>query len=162
LLVVPRRAGVHRLPRQGLGPATASCSRCSSSSRSSRGLSWLMILRRREGFRRAFAHWDIEEIAAFGERDVERLLADSRIIRHRRKIEATIADAVATQALHERGETFDALLRTFAPERNGAGPPTTGHEVPASTPESKAMAKELKRRGFRLSEPGPLSSRGGE
>jgi DNA-3-methyladenine glycosylase I len=69
-----------------------------------------MILRRREGFRRAFAHWDIEEIAAFGERDVERLLADSRIIRHRRKIEATIADAVATQALHERGETLDALL----------------------------------------------------
>ena len=53
-------------------------------------------------------------------------------------------------ALHERGETLDALLWAFAPERNGVGPPTTGHEVPASTPESKAMAKELKRRGFRF------------
>jgi DNA-3-methyladenine glycosylase I len=114
------------------------------------GLSWLTILRKREGFRRAFEDWDIERIAAFGERDVERLLADSRIVRHRGKIEAAIANAVATQALHERGETLDALLWAFAPERDGAGSPASGHEVPASTPESKAMAKELKRRGFRF------------
>jgi len=114
------------------------------------GLSWLTILRKREGFRRAFEDWDIERIAAFGERDVERLLADSRIVRHRGKIEAAIANAVATQALHERGETLDALLWAFAPERDGAAPPASGHEVPASTPESKAMAKELKRRGFRF------------
>ena len=114
------------------------------------GLSWLTILRKREGFRRAFEDWDIERIAAFGERDVERLLADSRIVRHRGKIEAAIANAVATQALHERGETLDALLWAFAPERDGAAPPTSGHEVPASTPESKAMAKGLKRRGFRF------------
>jgi DNA-3-methyladenine glycosylase I len=114
------------------------------------GLSWLTILRKREGFRRAFEDWDIERIAAFRERDVERLLADSRIVRHRGKIEAAIANAVATQALHERGETLDALLWAFAPERDGAAPPASGHEVPASTPESKAMAKELKRRGFRF------------
>jgi DNA-3-methyladenine glycosylase I len=114
------------------------------------GLSWLTILRKREGFRRAFEDWDIERIAAFGERDVERLLADSRIVRHRGKIEAAIANAVATQALHERGETLDALLWAFAPERDGAGLPASGHEVPASTPESKAMAKGLKRRGFRF------------
>jgi DNA-3-methyladenine glycosylase I len=114
------------------------------------GLSWLTILRKREGFRRAFEDWDIERIAAFGERDVERLLADPRIVRHRGKIEAAIANAVATQALHERGETLDALLWAFAPERDGAGLPASGQEVPASTPESKAMAKELKRRGFRF------------
>jgi DNA-3-methyladenine glycosylase I len=114
------------------------------------GLSWLTILRKREGFRRAFEDWDIERIAAFGERDVERLLADSRIVRHRGKIEAAIANAVATRALHERGETLDALLWAFAPERDGTAPPASGHEVPASTPESKAMAKELKRRGFRF------------
>ena len=114
------------------------------------GLSWLTILRKREGFRRAFEDWDIERIAAFGERDVERLLADSRIVRHRGKIEAAIANAVATRALHERGETLDARLWSFAPKRNGAAPPASGHEVPASTPESKAMAKELKRRGFRF------------
>jgi DNA-3-methyladenine glycosylase I len=114
------------------------------------GLSWLTILRKREGFRRAFEDWDIERIAAFGERDVERLLADSRIVRHRGKIEAAIANAVATRALYEGGETLDTLLWAFAPERDGAAPPASGHEVPASTPESKAMAKELKRRGFRF------------
>ena len=114
------------------------------------GLSWLTILRKREGFRRTFEDWDIERIATFGERDVERLLADSRIVRHRGKIEAAIANAVATRALHERGETLDALLWAFAPERDGAAPPASGHEVPVSTPESKAMAKELKRRGFRF------------
>jgi DNA-3-methyladenine glycosylase I len=114
------------------------------------GLSWLTILRKREGFRRAFEDWDVQRIAAFGERDVERLLADSRIVRHRGKIESAIANAVATRALHERGETLDALLWAFAPERDGAAPPASGHEVPASTPESKAMAKGLKRRGFRF------------
>jgi DNA-3-methyladenine glycosylase I len=76
--------------------------------------------------------------------------SSSRIVRHRGKIEAAIANAVATRALHERGETLDALLWSFAPERDGAAPPASGHEVPASTPESKAMAKELKRRGFRF------------
>lgn len=114
------------------------------------GLSWLTILRKRDGFRRAFADWDVESIAAFGGRDVERLLGDSGIVRHRAKIEAAIANAAATRALHARGETLDALMWAFAPERDGAGPPATGHEVPASTLESTAMATELKRRGFRF------------
>jgi DNA-3-methyladenine glycosylase I len=114
------------------------------------GLSWLTILRKREGFRRAFEDWDVQRIAAFRERDVERLLANSRIVRHRGKIEAAIANAVATQALHERGETLAVLLWAFASGRSVPAPPASGHEVPASTPESKAMAKELKRRGFRF------------
>jgi len=94
------------------------------------GLSWLTILRKREGFRRAFEDWDIERIAAFGERDVERLLADSRIVRHRGKIEAAIANAVATRALHERGETLDALLWAFAPECDGAASASSGRPPP--------------------------------
>jgi DNA-3-methyladenine glycosylase I len=114
------------------------------------GLSWLTILRKRAGFRRAFAGWDVERIAAYDERDVERLLADPGIVRHRGKIEAAIANAVATRALHERGETLDALLWSFAPAQNGASPPASGHDMAPATAESKAMAKELKRRGFRF------------
>jgi len=114
------------------------------------GLSWLTILRKRDGFRRAFVDWDIERIAAFGDADVRRLLADADIVRHRRKIEAAIANAVATCALHRRGETLDALLWGFAPKRTAAAPPASGGELPAKTPESTAMAKELKRRGFRF------------
>jgi DNA-3-methyladenine glycosylase I len=94
------------------------------------GLSWLTILRKQEGFRRAFAGWDIERVAAYGASDVERLLADEAIIRHRGKIEATIANAQAVLALHDAGETLDELLWSFdAPE---------------------AMAKELRARGIRF------------
>jgi DNA-3-methyladenine glycosylase I len=114
------------------------------------GLSWLTILRKREGFRRAFDGWDVAKIAAYGDRDVERLLADPGIVRHRGKIEAAIANAAATWALHERGETLGALRWSFAPERDGASPPASGHDLAATTPESKAMAKELRRRGFRF------------
>ncbi len=114
------------------------------------GLSWLTILRKREGFRRAFDDWDIERIAAYGERGVERLLGDAEIVRNRAKVEATIANASATLALHEAGETLDQLLWGFAPEHGGAPAPKSGHELTATTPESKAMAKELKHRGFRF------------
>jgi DNA-3-methyladenine glycosylase I len=114
------------------------------------GLSWWTILRKREAFRRAFANWDVERIAAYGQTDIERLLADPGIVRHRHKIEAAIANAAATRALHERGETLDALLWSFAPERDGASPPASGHDVEPATPESRAMAKELKRRGYRF------------
>lgn len=113
------------------------------------GLSWLTILRRREGFRRAFGDWDVERIAAYGEPEIERLLADPGIVRHRGKIEATIANAAATRALHERGESLAELLWDFAPEREGALR-ASGRDLPATTPESKAMARELKRRGFRF------------
>jgi DNA-3-methyladenine glycosylase I len=114
------------------------------------GLSWLTILRKREGFRRAFDGWDIERVAAYGERDVDRLLADPAIIRHRGKIEAAIANAAATLALYEEGQTLDALLWSFAPDRGDADPPARGDELAATTAESTAMAKELKRRGFRF------------
>ena len=112
------------------------------------GLSWLTILRKRDGFRSAFDDWDVERIAAYGDRDVERLLADAAIVRHRGKIEATIANAVATRVLYEQGESLDSVLWSFAPPRAAA--PRSGHDLAPSTPESKAMAKELKRRGFRF------------
>jgi DNA-3-methyladenine glycosylase I len=114
------------------------------------GLSWLTILRKREGFRRAFDGWAVERVAAYGERDVARLLGDAGIVRHRGKIEATIANARAVRALHARGETLDALLWSFAPAPGGRPVPERGEDIPASTPESKAMARELKRRGFRF------------
>jgi DNA-3-methyladenine glycosylase I len=114
------------------------------------GLSWLTILRKREGFRRAFDGWDEERIAGYGDRDIARLLADPGIVRHRGKIEAAIANAVAMRALHARGETLDALVWSFSPKRERARPPVSGHDVAATTPESTAMAKELKRRGFRF------------
>ncbi len=114
------------------------------------GLSWLTILRKREGFRRAFDDWDIDRIAAYGDEAVERLLGDPAIVRHRAKIEAAIANAAATHALHEAGETLDALLWRFAPKGTRGRPPASGDELAPATTESTAMAKELKRRGFRF------------
>ena len=113
------------------------------------GLSWLTILRKREGFRSAFDGWDVAKIAEYGDREVARLLADPGIVRNRAKIEAAIANAAATRALRAQGETLDALLWRFAPDRGGP-PPTSGYDIAATTPESKAMAKELKRLGFRF------------
>ena len=109
------------------------------------GLSWLTILRKREHFRAAFAGFDIERVAAFGEADVERLLGDVGIVRNRSKIEATIANA---RAALELDVGFGELLWSFAPPRRPR--PRTEAEVPASTPESTAMARELKRRRFRF------------
>jgi DNA-3-methyladenine glycosylase I len=116
----------------------------------SAGLSWLTILRKREGFRRAFEGWDVERIATYGEPEVRQLLSDPAIVRHRGKIEATIANARAALDRRAGGESLDRLLWSFAPQPDGAGPPASGHEVPAATPESTAMAKELKPRGFRF------------
>lgn len=113
------------------------------------GLSWLTILRKRPAFRQAFCDFEPERVAGFTDRDVERLMADVAIVRNRAKIEATIANARATVALHEAGATLDELLWSFAPERPGP-PPASIDEMPASTPASKALAKELKRRGFRF------------
>jgi DNA-3-methyladenine glycosylase I len=109
------------------------------------GLSWLTILRKREAFRAAFAGFDIERVAAFGDADVARLLDDAGIVRNRAKVEATIANARATAALDVR---LGELLWSFAPESRAR--PRTPADVPAVTPESTAMAKELKRRGFRF------------
>ena len=116
------------------------------------GLSWLTILRKRERFRAAFAGFDPERVAAFADDDVARLMADAGIVRNRAKIEATIANARATVALHEAGETLGALLWSHAPRARGerARAPRTLDEIPASTPASTALARELKRRGFRF------------
>jgi len=115
------------------------------------GLSWATILRRREGFRRAFAGFEVEAVAAFTEADVDRLLADEGIIRHRGKIEATVSNARATVALRgERGPgtTLADLVWSYRPARTPM--PSTPAEVPTTSDESVALAKDLKRRGFRF------------
>jgi DNA-3-methyladenine glycosylase I len=109
------------------------------------GLSWAIILRKREGFRSAFAGFEPEAVAAFGPSDVERLLADAGIVRNRLKIEATIHNARTLIALDD---SFSDLLWSFAPPERPA--PASLADVPAQTPESTSMSKELKRRGFRF------------
>ena len=109
------------------------------------GLSWLIILRKRENFRRAFHRFDIAKVARYTDRDIERLMNDAGIVRNRSKIEATIANARAAADLDV---DLAELLWSFAPERRPR--PVDLSKVPAVTPESKAMAKELKRRGFKF------------
>jgi DNA-3-methyladenine glycosylase I len=109
------------------------------------GLSWITILRRREGFRRAFAQFAVEKVAEFGDDDVARLLADTAIIRNRAKILAAITNARAVAELEH--PSFDELLWSFAPTDPRPRPATIA-DVPAITPESTAMARELKKRGF--------------
>jgi DNA-3-methyladenine glycosylase I len=111
------------------------------------GLSWITILRKREGFRRAFHEWDVDRIAAYGDPDRDRLLGDASIVRNRAKIDATIRNAGAVRELRAEGTTLGELLWQFDPERSGAAP-ASGDDLASVTPESTAMAKELKRRGF--------------
>ena len=114
------------------------------------GLSWITVLRKRPAFREAFAGFDPERVATFGPDDVERLLADARIIRNRMKIEATIENARAVVALHDSGRTLDELFWSFAPEPGNHPRATTFADVPAWTAESKALSKALKKEGFRF------------
>jgi DNA-3-methyladenine glycosylase I len=109
------------------------------------GLSWLIILRKRENFRRAFHRFDIERVARYTDRDIARLMADTGIVRNRAKIEATIANARAAVNLDV---DLSDLLWSFAPPHRPR--PANLSQVPAVSPESTAMAKELKRRGFRF------------
>jgi DNA-3-methyladenine glycosylase I len=109
------------------------------------GLSWLTILRKREGFRAAFAGFDAETVAAFGEPDFERLMADSSIVRNRLKIRAAITNAQAVVRLRDLGG-LDELLWSFAPAVRRR--PRTPADVPATSAESIALAKALKRNGF--------------
>ncbi len=112
------------------------------------GLSWLTILRKRENFRQAFAGFDPPTVADFGDDDVERLLGDAGIVRHRQKILAAIDNARAVVAMQEAGDRLDDLVWGFRPaERHH---PRTFADVPASTSESAGLAKELRRRGFRF------------
>jgi DNA-3-methyladenine glycosylase I len=111
------------------------------------GLSWSTILKKREGYRAAFEGFDPERVAAFTDRDVERLLADPGIVRNRLKVESTVNNA---RAVLELDGGFEELLWSFV-----GGSPKVNRwqklaELPAETPESKAMSKELKKRGFRF------------
>jgi DNA-3-methyladenine glycosylase I len=112
------------------------------------GLSWITILRRREGFRSAFADFKIASVAVFTEADRERLLGDPGIIRNRAKIEATVANAreLSTWAPGE----LDELIWSHAPDPDGRPVPRTLADVPAVTPESTALSKALKKRGIRF------------
>jgi DNA-3-methyladenine glycosylase I len=110
------------------------------------GLSWSTILHKREGYRRAFAGFDVEAVARFGPRDVERLLGDAAIVRNRLKVESAVANAKATIA----AGGLDELLWSFVGGTPRVNRWRTLDEIPAETDESRAMSKELKRRGFRF------------
>jgi DNA-3-methyladenine glycosylase I len=120
------------------------------------GLSWITILRKREAFRAAFAGFEPTAVARFGDDDVARLLADAGIVRNRAKIEATIANARATVDLHDDGATLHELIWERHRPAPRDAPPQTWAEVPSQTPETVALAKELKRRGFRFVGPTTL------
>ncbi|WEK61955.1 MAG: DNA-3-methyladenine glycosylase I [Candidatus Microbacterium colombiense] len=111
------------------------------------GLSWITILRKRPRFREVFEGFDPERVSEYDETDVERLMQDAGIIRNRAKIEATIGNAAIVRGMAE-GE-LDALMWSFAPSPRDVRPASMA-EVPAVTPESTAMSKELRRRGFRF------------
>lgn len=115
------------------------------------GLSWITILRRREGFRKAFEGFAADTVAAYGEADRERLLGDPGIIRNRAKIDAAVLNAGAVVRLRETYEGgLDALVWSFAPDPDARPVPRTIADVPATTPESTALAKALKSHGFRF------------
>jgi DNA-3-methyladenine glycosylase I len=111
------------------------------------GLSWLIILRKRENFRRAFSAFDIETVAGYADAEVRRLMADAGIVRNRAKIEATIANARAAADLGSSADLSE-LLWSFAPSPRPR--PADMSEIPSATDESRAMARDLKRRGFRF------------
>jgi DNA-3-methyladenine glycosylase I len=114
------------------------------------GLSWITILRKRENYRKAFARFDPRKVARFGAAEEKRLLADEGIVRNRLKISAAIDNARAFLAVQDELGSADRLLWSFTggkPRRNRW---RSGRDVPAQTPESEAMSKELRRRGFRF------------
>ncbi|KJL33562.1 DNA-3-methyladenine glycosylase I [Microbacterium azadirachtae] len=112
------------------------------------GLSWITILRKRPRFREAFAGFDPAVVAAFGDDDIARLMADAGIVRNRAKIEATIGNAALVREMAE-GE-LDALMWSFAPAAGSGVRPRSMSDVPAVTAESEAMSKALRKRGFRF------------
>jgi DNA-3-methyladenine glycosylase I len=113
------------------------------------GLAWITILRKRDAFREAFEGFDPERVAAYGEVDRARLLADAGIVRNRAKVDATIANAQAVLAMTEAATSLDEVLWAHAPPPRGRAPRSI-EEIPAATPDSAALAKELKRWGVRF------------
>ena len=114
------------------------------------GLSWSTILRKREGYRRAFAGFDASRVARFGARDVERLMGDAGIVRNRLKIESAIANARAVLDVVEEHGSLSAYLWSFTGDEPVVNVFRSLGEIPAETPVSKAMSKALKKRGFRF------------
>jgi DNA-3-methyladenine glycosylase I len=112
------------------------------------GLSWITILRKREGYRRAFDGFDPERIAAYGDDDVARLLADPGIVRNKAKVAAFVGNARALLAMHDAGETLHDLVWSHVPERHTR--PTGAHDIPATSPEAEALSRELRRRGWKF------------
>ncbi len=109
------------------------------------GLSWITILRKRDNYRRAFDNFDAAKIARYKAPQIARLLKNEGIVRNRLKVEAFIGNAKAVLALYEEGSSLDELLWSFAPKKAARR-----RKLPASTPESDAMSKALKKRGFRF------------
>jgi DNA-3-methyladenine glycosylase I len=114
------------------------------------GLSWLTILRKREGYKRAFANFDAEAVARFSGRDVERLLTDPGIVRNRLKVESAVNNAARVLEVREELGSFDAYLWGFVDGEPLVGSWRTLSEIPAETAESRALSKDLKKRGFRF------------
>jgi DNA-3-methyladenine glycosylase I len=113
------------------------------------GLSWLTILRKRENFREAFANFDPEEVALFKSRDITRLMKNEGIVRNRLKIEAAITNAKATLKVQDELGTLSSLIWSFVPAKPKKAPRTLS-DVPATSPESVALSKELLKRGFKF------------
>lgn len=112
------------------------------------GLSWLTILKRRENYRRAFDNFDIKKVAAYGEKDVERLMNDEGIIRNRLKIKSAINNAVRVLEIQQEYGSLDAFLWSFVGGRTIQSKCKSSHDIPVTTPESDAMGKALKKAGF--------------
>jgi DNA-3-methyladenine glycosylase I len=114
------------------------------------GLSWLTVLRKRENYKKAFDHFDVNKVAKYDERKVQELLANEGIIRNRRKIEATIQNAKAFLEVQKEFGSFDAYIWQFVGGKPKKNAWKTLKELPAKTPESEAMSKDLLKRGFKF------------
>lgn len=114
------------------------------------GLSWITVLKKRENYRRCFYHFDPQRVAAMQDEDVERLLQDAGIIRHRGKIQAIIGNARAYLAMQQQGEDFADFVWSFVDHQVKMTQAATLAEIPISTPESDALSKALKKRGFKF------------
>jgi DNA-3-methyladenine glycosylase I len=114
------------------------------------GLSWNTILNKRENYRRAFDNFDIERVAAYTDADVARLLGDAGIVRNRLKIASTVSNAAAILRLHEELGSFDAYVWRFVGGDPKVNSPGSLRDMPSSTPESDALSKDLRKRGFRF------------
>jgi len=114
------------------------------------GLSWITILRRRENYRKAFANFDVQKVAAFDEQDVERLLNDAGIIRNKLKVRSTITNAQLFIEIQKEFGSFDKYIYSFMPDGKAVDNSPKPGGIPAATPVSDAIAKDMKKRGFKF------------